>query len=51
MTPSDAVIAREPERAEDAMRRHLFNVAEALQRGPLTGIDRVSRGVIEGGGV
>ncbi len=47
----EAVIAREPERAEDAMRRHLFNVADALQRGSLTGIDRVSRGVLEAGGV
>ena len=46
----EAVIAREPEKAEDAMRRHLFNVAEALRRAPTTGIDRVSRGVIEGGG-
>jgi DNA-binding GntR family transcriptional regulator len=44
----EAVIAREPERAEDAMRRHLFNVAEALRRAPASGIDRVSRGVIGG---
>ena len=29
----EAVVAREPEQAEEAMRRHLFNVAEALQRG------------------
>ena len=29
----EAVIAREPEKAEEAMRRHLFNVADALQRG------------------
>ncbi len=46
----EAVIAREPEKAENAMRRHLFNVADALQAAPLTGIDSVSRGVIEGGG-
>lgn len=46
----EAVIAREPEKAEDAMRRHLFNVAEALGRTPASGIDRVSRGVIEGVG-
>ena len=46
----EAVIAREPEKAEDAMRRHLFNVADALQRGSLTRIDSVSRGVIETGG-
>jgi DNA-binding GntR family transcriptional regulator len=45
----EAVLAREPERAEDAMRRHLFNVAEALGRAPASGIDRVSRGVIGGG--
>lgn len=32
------------------MRRHLFNVADALQRGALTRIDSVSRGVIEAGG-
>ena len=44
------MIAGEPEKAEEAMRRHLFNVADALQRGALTGIDRVSRGVIEAGG-
>ena len=29
------------------MRRHLFNVAEALQRGSLPGIDSASRGVIQ----
>ena len=46
----EAVIAREPEKAEDAMRRHLFNVADALERGSLTRIDSVSRGVIEAGG-
>jgi DNA-binding GntR family transcriptional regulator len=47
----EAVVARDPERAEAAMRRHIFNVADALQRGALTGIDRVSRGLIEAGGV
>jgi DNA-binding GntR family transcriptional regulator len=46
----EAVVARAPERAETAMRRHLLNVADALQRGLLPGIDRASRGVIEGGG-
>jgi DNA-binding GntR family transcriptional regulator len=46
----EAVLAREPAKAEDAMRRHLFNVADALQRGSLTRIDSVSRGVIEAGG-
>ena len=46
----EAVIAHEPEKAENAMRRHLFNVADALQRGSLTRIDSVSRGVIEAGG-
>ncbi len=46
----EAVIAREPEKAEAAMRRHLFNVADALQGAPLTGIDRVSRSAIGGGG-
>jgi DNA-binding GntR family transcriptional regulator len=46
----EAVIAGKPEEAEQAMRRHLFNVAEALQRGLLPGIDRASRGVIQAGG-
>jgi DNA-binding GntR family transcriptional regulator len=45
----EAVIAGEPEQAEEAMRRHLFNVAGALQRGSLPGIDRASRGVIQAG--
>ena len=41
----EAVVAREPERAEEAMRRHLFNVAEALQRGLAPRIDSgTSRG-------
>jgi DNA-binding GntR family transcriptional regulator len=47
----EAVVARDPERAEAAMRRHLFNVADALRRGSLTGIDSVSRGLLEAGGV
>lgn len=46
----EAVVAREPEQAEEAMRRHLFNVAEALQRGLLPRIDSASRGVIQPGG-
>ena len=43
----EAVLAGEAEEAEQAMRRHLFNVAEALQGGELGGIDRASRGVIQ----
>ena len=46
----EAVLARAPERAEEAMRRHLFNVAEALQHGLLPRIDSASRGVIQAGG-
>jgi DNA-binding GntR family transcriptional regulator len=46
----EAVLAGEAEEAEEAMRRHLFNVAEALQGGELGGIDRASRGVIQAGG-
>jgi DNA-binding GntR family transcriptional regulator len=46
----EAVVAKQPERAEEAMRRHLFSVAEALQRGLLPGIDTASRGVIQAGG-
>jgi len=43
----EAVIAGRPDEAEDAMRRHLFNVAQAVQRGLLPGgIDRASRGVL-----
>lgn len=45
-----AIVARKPEEAEEAMRRHLLNVAEALQRGLLPGIDSASRGVIQAGG-
>ena len=46
----EAVVAGEPEQAEEAMRRHLFNVAEALQRGLAPRIDSASRGVIQAGG-
>ncbi len=46
----EAVVAGRGEDAETAMRRHLFNVAEALQRGLLPGIDRASRGVIQASG-
>jgi DNA-binding GntR family transcriptional regulator len=43
----DAVIEGRPDEAETAMRRHLFNVAESVQRGLLPGgIDRASRGVL-----
>lgn len=42
----EAVIAGRAEEAEEAMRRHLLNVAEALQQGLLRGIDKNSRGVI-----
>jgi DNA-binding GntR family transcriptional regulator len=43
----DAVIAGRPIDAENAMRDHLFNVAEALQGGSLPGgIDTASRGVL-----
>lgn len=42
----EAVIAGRAEAAEEAMRRHLFNVAEALQQGLLRGIDKNSRGAI-----
>jgi DNA-binding GntR family transcriptional regulator len=45
----DAVVARQPEQAENAMRRHLFNVAEALQRGLLPRIDSASLGVMQAG--
>ena len=46
----EAVLAGQPENAEEAMRRHLFNVAAALQQGLVPGIDRASRGVIQAGG-
>jgi DNA-binding GntR family transcriptional regulator len=43
----EAVIAGSAGQAERAMRRHLFNVAEAVQRGRLPGgIDTASRGVL-----
>jgi DNA-binding GntR family transcriptional regulator len=43
----EAVIAGHPDDAEDAMRSHLFNVAQAVQRGLLRGgIDTASRGVL-----
>ena len=43
----DAVVAGRPDDAEAAMRRHLFNVADAVQRGLLPGgIDKASRGVL-----
>jgi DNA-binding GntR family transcriptional regulator len=43
----EAVIAGSPDDAENAMRSHLFNVAQAMQRGLLPGgIDTASRGVL-----
>jgi DNA-binding GntR family transcriptional regulator len=43
----EAVTARDGDEAELAMRRHLFNVAEAVQHGRLPGgIDHASRGVL-----
>lgn len=43
----EAVIAGRPDDAENAMRSHLFNVAQAMQRGALPGgIDKASRGVL-----
>ena len=43
----EAVIAGRPDDAENAMRSHLFNVAQAMQRGLLPGgIDTASRGVL-----
>ena len=45
----EAVVARRPEQAEEAMRRHLFNVAESLQRGLLPRIDGASLGVMQAG--
>ncbi len=42
-----AVVAGKPEDAENAMRSHLFNVAQALQSGALPGgIDKASRGAL-----
>jgi DNA-binding FadR family transcriptional regulator len=43
----EAVIGGRPEDAETARRNHLFNVAEAVQRGLFPGgIDKASRGVL-----
>jgi DNA-binding GntR family transcriptional regulator len=43
----EAVVAGLPNEAEAAMRSHLFNVGEAVQRGLLPGgIDKASRGVL-----
>ena len=43
----EAVVAGRPAQAELAMRRHLFNVADAVKRGLLPGgIDKASRGVL-----
>lgn len=43
----EAVVAGHPGDAENTMRSHLFNVAEAVQRGLLPGgIDKASRGVL-----
>jgi len=43
----EAVVAGRSDQAEAAMRNHLFNVAQAVQRGLLPGgIDRASRGVL-----
>jgi len=45
----EAVSAGNAAEAEAAMRRHLFNVADALERGRLRGgIDSASRGALEG---
>ena len=42
-----AVVAGDADRAEEAMRAHLFNVAQAVQRGLLPGgIDMASRGAL-----
>jgi DNA-binding GntR family transcriptional regulator len=43
----EAVVSGRSEDAESAMRNHLFNVAQAVQRGLLPGgIDKASRGVL-----
>ena len=43
----EAVVAGRPDEAEAAMRRHLFNVAQGVERGLLPGgIDKASRGVL-----
>ena len=45
----EAVVAKMPRQAEETMRRHLFNVARALQSGRPR-IDSASRGVIQPNG-
>lgn len=42
----DAVSAGDPSRAEAAMRTHLFNVADAVERGLPGGVDSASRGIL-----
>lgn len=43
----EAVLTGDADRAEEAMRNHLFNVAQAVERGVLPGgIDTVSRGAL-----
>jgi DNA-binding GntR family transcriptional regulator len=43
----EATVAGRADEAENAMRRHLFNVAEAVRRRPLRGgIDKASRGAL-----
>jgi DNA-binding GntR family transcriptional regulator len=42
----DAVSAGDATAAEAAMRRHLFNVADAVERGLPGGIDTASRGIL-----
>lgn len=43
----EAVVAGDPDRAEEAMRTHLFNVARAVEQGQLAGgIDKASRGAL-----
>ena len=43
----DAVVAGDADRAEEAMRDHLFNVAQAVRSAPLRGgMDTVGRGAL-----
>jgi DNA-binding GntR family transcriptional regulator len=43
----EVVVAGRPDDAENAIRRHLFNVAQEIQRGLIRGgIDKASRGVL-----
>jgi DNA-binding GntR family transcriptional regulator len=42
----EAVSAGDPSRAEASMRTHLFNVADAVERGLPGGIDSASRGIL-----